>query len=29
MKDFLKKREQKTTAEIKDFLNAIDFQKTF
>ena len=27
MKHFLKKREQKTTAEIKDFLNAIDFQK--
>ena len=27
MKHFLKKREQKTTAEIKDFLNVIDVPK--
>ena len=27
MKLFLKKREQKTTAEIKDFLNLIDVPK--
>ena len=33
IKDFyealFKKREQKTTAEIKDFLNVIDFLKLF